>query len=128
MTGTDILIAILIGAAIALFHALALGIATQLMVHTPVVFGRAMTIVLLEYAAALLVGMILLLTFDNQRFAIAGAVITYLFTGAILIDRWLCTQDGERLGMGNGVLNQALQIPLLIPLLIIAWWLYDILT
>lgn len=128
MTATDILLAILIGAVIALFHAFALRIATQLMVHVPVVFGRAMTIVLLEYAAALLAGMILFLILDDQKFAIAGAAVTYLFTGAILIDRWLTTQSGDRLGMGNGVLNQALQIPLLIPLLIIAWWLYDILT
>ena len=128
MTAANILIAVLIGSVVALFHALALRIATELMVHVPVRFGRALTIVLLEYAVVFLVCIILFWAVDNQTLTILAGAFIYLFAGAALIDLWITTQDGDPLGMGNGVLNQAIQIPILIPLLIIAWWLYDLLV
>ena len=128
MTVANILIAVLIGSVVALFHALALRIATELMVHVPVRFTRALAIVLLEYAAVFLVCIILFWVLDNQPLTILAGAFIYLFAGAALIDLWITTQDGDPLGMGNGVLNQAIQIPILIPLLIIAWWLYDLLV
>jgi hypothetical protein len=128
MTATNILIAVLIGSVIVLFHALALRFATQLMVHVSVRIGRALSIILLEYAAVFLVCIILFWALDNQTITILAGAFIYLFAGAALIDLWITTQDGDPLGMGNGVLNQAIQIPLLIPLLIIAWWLYDLLV
>jgi len=128
MTVANILIAVLIGSVVALFHALALRIATELMVHVPVRFTRALAIVLLEYAAVFLVCIILFWAVDNQPLTILAGAFIYLFAGAALIDLWITTQDGDPLGMGNGVLNQAIQIPILIPLLIIAWWLYDLLV
>ncbi len=128
MTVANILIAVLIGSVVALFHALALRIATELMVHVPVRFTRALAIVLLEYAAVFLVCIILFWALDNQPLTILAGAFIYLFAGAALIDLWITTQDGDPLGMGNGVLNQAIQIPILIPLLIIAWWLYDLLV
>jgi len=128
MTATNVLIAILIGSVIVLIHALALKFATQLMVHVSVQFGRALSIILLEYAAIFLVCIILFWALNNQTITILAGAIIYLFAGAALINFWLTTQDGDPLGMGNGVLNQAIQIPLLIPLFIIAWWLYDLLV
>jgi hypothetical protein len=128
MTATNILIAILIGSVIVLFHALALRFATQLMVHVSVHFGRALSIILLEYGAIFLVCIILFWLLNNQTIIILAGAFVYLFAGAALIDLWITSADGNPLGMGNGILNQAIQIPLLIPQFIIAWWLYDLLV
>jgi hypothetical protein len=128
MTATNVLIGVLIGSVIILFHAMALKFATRLMVHVSVQFGRALSIILLEYLAVFLVCIILFWLLDNQTIIVLAGAFIYLFAGAALIDIWITTADGDPLGMGNGVLNQAIQIPLLIPLLIIAWWLYDILV
>ncbi|MBI4005185.1 MAG: hypothetical protein HY356_00845 [Gammaproteobacteria bacterium] len=127
MTPLDILIAIVIGTVVAFFHSLALRVATRLMVNVPVLFRRALSIVLLEYMAVLLIGMILFLVLKSQTFTLVIGSLTYLFTGAVLIDLWINTKEGHRLGIGNGVLIQAIQIPILVPLIIIAWLLYDIL-
>jgi hypothetical protein len=126
MTPLDILIVIVIGAVVVFFHSLALRVATRLMISVPVLFQRAFIIVLLEYAAVFIAVMILLLVLKSQPFSILIGSLTYLFTGAVLIDIWI-TKEGERLGIGNGVLIQAIQIPILVPLIIIAWLLYDIL-
>jgi len=126
MTPRTIFIAIIIGSAVIFFHSLALRIATRLMINVPVLFQRAFFIVLLEYTAVFIAVMILLLVLKSQPFSILIGSLTYLFTGAFLIDIWI-TKEGERLGIGNGVLIQAIQIPILVPLIIIAWLLYDIL-
>ena len=126
MTPRTIFIAIIIGSAVIFFHSLALRIATRLMINVPVLFQRAFFIVLLEYTAVFIAVMILLLVLKSQPFSILIGSLTYLFTGAVLIDIWI-TKEGERLGIGNGVLIQAIQIPILVPLIIIAWLLYDIL-
>ena len=126
MTPRTIFIAIIIGSAVIFFHSLALRIATRLMINVPVLFQRAFFIVLLEYATVFITVMILLLVLKSQPFSILIGSLTYLFTGAVLIDIWI-TKEGQRLGIGNGVLIQAIQIPILVPLIIIAWLLYDIL-
>ncbi len=127
MTPLDILIAIAIGTVVAFFHSLALRVTTRLMVNVPVLFRRALSIVLLEYMAIFVIAMILFLGLKSQTFALVIGSLTYLFTGAVLIDLWINTKEGDRLGIGNGVLIQAIQIPILVPLIIIAWLLYDIL-
>ena len=126
MTPRTIFIAIIIGSAVIFFHCLALRIATRLMINVPVLFQRAFFIVLLEYATVFITVMVLLLVLESQPFSILIGGLAYLFTGAVLIDIWI-TKEGQRLGIGNGVLIQAIQIPILVPLIIIAWLLYDIL-
>jgi len=128
MTPRDILIAVVIGAVVALFHSLALRVATRLMINVPVPFRRALSIIVLEYVAVFVIGMILFLALKSQTFTLVIGSLTYLFTGAVLIDFWINTKEGDRLGIGNGVLIQAIQIPILVPLIIIAWLLYDTLV
>ena len=129
MTSPDnILIAVVIGTVITLFHSLALRVATRLMVNVPITFRRALSIIVLEYMAVFLIAIILFLGLKSQLITVVIGSLTYLFTGAALIDFWITTQEGQRLGFGNGVLIQAIQIPILVPLVIIAWLLYDILV
>ena len=128
MSYGDIIIAVVIGAVVAIFHSLALRVATRLMVNIPVTYQRALSIIVLEYTAVFLVAMILYLGLENQLITVVIGSLTYLFGGAALIDYWITTQEGQRLGIGNGILIQAIQIPILVPLIIIAWLLYDIIV
>jgi len=128
MSYADIFIAVVIGAVVAVFHSLALRIATRLMVSVSVTYQRALTIIVIEYAVVFFVAMILFLALENQPITVVIGSLAYLFTGAVLMDFWITTQEGQRLGFGNGVLIQAIQIPILVPLIIIAWLLYDILV
>ena len=128
MPYADISIAVVIGALVAFFHSLALRVATRLMVHVSVTYQRALTIIVIEYIVVFLVALILFLALENQPITAVIGSLTYLFAGAALIDFWITRQEGQRLGFGNSVLIQAIQIPILVPLIIIAWLLYDILV
>lgn len=128
MSYMDISIAVIIGAVVAFFHSQALRVATRLMVHVSVTHQRALTIIVTEYIVVFLVAMILFLGLENQPVTVVIGSLTYLFSGAALIDFWITTQEGQQLGFGNGILIQAIQIPILVPLIIIAWLLYDILV
>jgi hypothetical protein len=111
----------------AVCHALALSIATRLMVEIQVPYRQAIRIVAVEYVAVgLVVGVLLALNVDVRALTITAAVMTYLFAGAACLGAWLHFSDGTRLGAGNGVLIQAIQIPLIIPVLILASYLIDL--
>ena len=107
-------------------HAVVLRIATNLMVHVAVIYGRAYKIVVVEYLAGAAVLGILLLTGITDQIAayiVAGAVL--LFVGAFCIGKWLSFDDGDRVGVGNGILIQFVQIPLVLPFAILASFLID---
>lgn len=125
MTLVQIIPAILIAS---LFHALALKIATKLMLEVPVKYGQAYKIVSLEYLAIAAVAAILIFAkLGGQAVAIALCSFTYLLVGATCIGRWISSSNGAPLGVGNGVLIQAIQIPLIVPVVILASFLIDLL-
>ncbi len=101
-------------------HPLILRLAIRLMVEVPVRYAHACRIVGIEYLAAGVALLLLIYTRTlsaTASYAIAAAVL--IVTGAVLIGRGLSFADGVRLGVGNGVLIQFMQIPLTLPLLII---------
>ncbi|MGH8120136.1 MAG: hypothetical protein ACRESK_05920 [Gammaproteobacteria bacterium] len=128
MSFVHILIAVAIGVVVAFFHSLALQVATRLMINVSVTYQRALTIIVIEYTVVFFVAMILFLALENQPLTVVSGSLAYLFTGAALMDIWITAQGGQRLGIGNGVLIQAIQIPILVPLVIIAWLLYDMIV
>ena len=130
VSSTEIIIAIAIAIAIAsLCHALALKIATKLMVEVPVKYGKAYLIVLVEYLAV--GGVVAGLWFADiggLTPAIIAAAFTYLLVGAACIGTAIPGIDGARLGVGNGVLIQAIQVPIIVPFLILGSFLRDLLA
>lgn len=110
-----------LAAAIAIvLHALALRIATALMVEVRVDYVLALKIVAIEYAAmSVFAGAVMGLQLGNLTVVIAGCSIAYLLAGAACVGYWLAFKDGSRVGLGNGVLIQAIQIPLIIPVIIV---------
>ncbi|MCA1850995.1 MAG: hypothetical protein LC647_00960 [Beggiatoa sp.] len=130
MSSTEIIIAIAIAIAMAsLCHALALKIATKLMVEVPVKYGKAYLIVLIEYLAV--GGVVAGLWFADiggLTPAIIAAAFTYLLVGAACIGTAIPGIDGARLGVGNGVLIQAIQVPIIVPFLILGSFLRDLLA
>lgn len=117
MPWVQIIPAALVAAAL---HALALRIVTALMVEVPVKYSLALKIVAIEYAAVLvLAGGLAGLHLGSQTVVIVGGSLAYLFVGAACIGLWITFGDGKRLGVGNGVLIQAIQIPLIIPVVIV---------
>jgi hypothetical protein len=101
-------------------HALALRVAAALMVEARVRYALALKIVAIEYAAILLAaGAIAVVDPGSVALAVAAGSLAYVFTGAACIGFWLSFPEGERVGLGNGVLIQAIQIPLLIPVIIV---------
>lgn len=111
----------------ALFHALALCIATRLMVEIPVRYRDAIMAVAVEYAAvAVVVGVLLALQANTGPILISAGALTYLFAGALYLGKRLHFADGAPMGAGNGVLVQAIQIPLIIPVLILGSFLVDL--
>ncbi|MBI2970589.1 MAG: hypothetical protein HYY36_07585 [Gammaproteobacteria bacterium] len=122
------LVQIVLAAALAsAFHALALRITVKLMVEVTVNYGRAFLIVAIEYLAiAGVVGALLAMEVGSQTLVIVAASVAYLFVGAAFIGSWFQFENGTRVGVGNGVLIQAIQIPLIIPVLIVGSFLFDI--
>lgn len=114
-----------VGAAVV--HALALCIVARFTVRADVTYSKALKIVVLEYAAVAAVAGVLLGTqIGNQTVTIVACSLAYLFVGAGFIGTGLGFDNGTRLGVGNGILIQALQIPLIIPVLIVGSFLFDV--
>ena len=108
-------------AVVTAIHALVLRIAARLMVHVSVEFRRAYQIVAVEYGVAgAVLGTLLLAGVTRSTTAYVVAVVGLLFVGAFCIGRWLAFEGGDRLGVGNGVLIQFVQIPLILPFAILA--------
>jgi hypothetical protein len=126
VSSTQIIIAIAIAIA-SLCHALALKIATKLMVDVPVKYGKAYLIVLVEYLAVGGVAAGLLFAdIGGPTLAITAVTFTYLLVGAACIGTAIPGIDGARLGVGNGVLIQAIQVPIIVPFLILGSFLRDL--
>jgi hypothetical protein len=128
VSSTEIIITITIAIA-SLSHAFALKIATKLMVEVPVKYGKAYLIVLVEYLAV--GGVVAGLWFADiggLTPAIIAAAFTYLLVGAACIGTAIPGIDGARLGVGNGVLIQAIQVPIIVPFLILGSFLRDLIA
>lgn len=123
VNATQIIIAIAIAS---LCHALALKIATKLMVEVPVKYGKAYLIVLVEYLAVGSVAAALWFAGVGPTLAIIAGTFTYLLVGAACIGTAVPGIDGARLGVGNGVLIQAIQVPIIVPFLILGSFLRDL--
>ncbi|MGE0386436.1 MAG: hypothetical protein AB7Q97_17040 [Gammaproteobacteria bacterium] len=106
-------------------HAVALRIAARLMVDVPVSYRKALGVVAAEYVAVAAVAITLAGLAGAGVAAIAIGAIAYLAVGALLIGRSLHLADGSAVGTGNGVLIQAIQVPLLLPVAILASYAYD---
>jgi hypothetical protein len=112
---------ILLAASVAAtFHALALIVATRLMVEVRVPYRSALAIVAIEYAAvAVLAGLMIAGDLGARSLVIVLCSFVYLGVGAVLLGRRIRFAEGDLLGIGNGVLIQAIQIPLIIPVLVV---------
>lgn len=124
MTLTQIIPAVLLAA---VCHALALRIATRMMVDVRVSCLFAVKIIAVEYAAmAAIAAAVTWLVPGNNAVPLAAATLAYLFVGAACIGSWIGFDNGARVGVGNGILIQAIQVPLVIPVLIIGSFLIDL--
>lgn len=102
-------------------HVLALRVAVRLMVELRVEWPLAARIIGAEYVAvSLIVAGLLALAPGEQALTLVVASLAYLFIGAYCLGRWVRFTDGSAVGVGNGVLIQAIQIPLIIPVFILA--------
>jgi len=116
----DIVKLLLAAVAVTAIHAVVLRIAARLMVHVSVDYRRAYQIVAVEYLlAGALLGVLLLTNLTRPATAYVIAIVGLLFVGAFCIGRWLVFEEGQRLGVGNGVLIQFVQIPLVLPFAIL---------
>ena len=122
-----VVLKIMLGVALAvLFQALALCITSRLMVEVPIRYQRALLIVGIEYLAiAVVAGTCVLAGIENLAITISAGSLTYLFVGAACIRAWIRFAGGAPVDVGNGVLIQAIQIPIIIPVLIVGSFLYD---
>jgi hypothetical protein len=124
MTALQIVPALLFAA---VCHVVALRVATRLMVDVQIDLRLAAKIVAIEYfATACIAGLLLALSPSGNTLPLAVGALTYLFVGAACVSIWIGFGDGTRVGFGNGVLIQAIQIPLIIPVAIIASFLIDL--
>jgi hypothetical protein len=124
MTLLQIVPAVLLAAAC---HVVALRVATRLMVDVRIPNRLAVKIVAIEYAAtACIAGLVLMLLPAGNTVPLTAGALAYLFVGAACIGIWIAFSDGTRVGLGNGVLIQAIQIPLIIPVVIAASFLFDL--
>jgi len=124
MTLPQIALAALFAAAC---QAVALRVATRLMVEVRIAWALAAKIVIIEYVAAgCIAGLLLALAPGEHAAPVTAGALVYLFAGAACIAAWIGFGDGARVGLGNGVLIQAIQVPLIIPVLIAGSFLFDL--
>ncbi|MGQ0656858.1 MAG: hypothetical protein ACT4NU_01995 [Chromatiales bacterium] len=106
-------------------HPFVLRIATGLMLEVQVPVPKAFRIVIVEYVAAgVTLALLMALNVTGQTVALGVAAIVLVAVGAILIGKWLSFPNGGRLGIGNGVLIQFMQVPLTVPFLILVSFLF----
>ncbi|MGH6634741.1 MAG: hypothetical protein ACRED0_00910 [Gammaproteobacteria bacterium] len=110
-------------------HPWVLRVATAMMVEAQVPYARAFRIVAIEYVAGgAALAALSLIKLTGQTTALILAAVVLVFVGAILVGKWLSFANGEQVGVGNGVLIQFMQVPLVIPLLILVSFLFDATT
>jgi hypothetical protein len=101
-------------------HGLILRFAVRLMLEVRVDARTAYAIIAAEYsAAALLLGVVWIVAATAWKLPVALAFTGLVITGAVLIGRWISLPDGAPLGVGNGLLVQFMQVPMVIPLAIL---------
>lgn len=107
-------------------HALVLRMATNLMVEVRIRYSTAYKIVVTEYVAAgVIAGILLVSQIFKPTASYIVAAIVLVSVGATCIGRWLSFGNGDRVGVGNGVLIQFMQIPLVVPFAIILSFLFN---
>jgi hypothetical protein len=117
---------ILTAAVAAAVHALFLSFAVKLMVEIQIRYGHACGIVGVQYVTAgLCAGGLVLGGIEDPRWLTVMAAAMLVCVGAVLIGSTLRFASGERLGVGNGVLIQFMQIPLILPFVILASFFWD---
>ncbi|MGH8654801.1 MAG: hypothetical protein ACREYE_22750 [Gammaproteobacteria bacterium] len=111
------------------FHPLVLRVATAMMVEAQVPYAQAFRIVAIEYAAS---GVVLtalsFIKLTGRTTALILAAVVLVAVGATLVGKWLSFANGDQVGVGNGVLIQFMQVPLVIPLLIGVSFFFDATT
>lgn len=123
MTPMEIIVA---AAFAALCQTVALRVATRLMVEVRIAYRVAAKIVAIEYGAIACIAGVLLALTQSHTLPLAAGALAYLIIGAACISHWIGFDDGTRVGLGNGVLIQAIQVPLIIPVLIAGSFLFDL--
>lgn len=110
-------------------HPWVLRVATAMMVEAQVPYGQAFRIIAIEYVVGgVALAALSLVDVTGQTTALILAAVVLVFVGATLVGKWLSFANGEELGVGNGVLIQFMQVPLVIPLLILVSFLFDAAT
>lgn len=107
-------------------HPWVLRLATAMMVEAQVPYSRAFRIVAIEYAAGgAVLATLSFVRLTGQATALILAAVALVAVGATLVGKRLSFANGELVGVGNGVLIQFMQVPLVIPLLIVVSFLFD---
>ena len=104
---------------VAAVHGLILRFAVKLMVEVSMQVRTAYAIIALEYVVAAAIAGLLLATDSAWQVPAALASIGLIATGAVLIGRRVALPDGEPVGLGNGILIQFMQVPMVVPLAIL---------
>ena len=107
---------VLVAAAV---HGQILRFAVKLMVEVSMQERAAYAIIALEYIVAAAIAGALLAVNSAWQLPAALAAIGLLATGAVLIGRRVALPGGEPVGVGNGILIQFMQVPMVVPLAIL---------
>ncbi len=101
--------------AAAAVHGQILRFAVKLMVEVNMPARVAYAIIALEYLIAAAIAGMLLAAESAWQVPAALAAVGLLATGAVLIGRRVALPGGEPVGVGNGILIQFMQVPMVIP-------------
>jgi hypothetical protein len=107
---------VLVAAAV---HGQILRFAVKLMVEVSMQVRAAYAIIALEYIVAAGIAGALLAVNSAWQLPAALAAVGLLATGAVLIGRRVALPGGEPVGVGNGILIQFMQVPMVVPLAIL---------
>ncbi|MBI1732680.1 MAG: hypothetical protein HYR49_07945 [Gammaproteobacteria bacterium] len=120
MTTSQIATNIVLLVAAAAGHGLILRFAVRVMLEVPVSARTSYGIIAAEYAVgAILFGLAAAVSPSAWKLPAALAFIGLVATGAVLIGRNITLPDGGALGVGNGLLIQFMQVPMVIPFVIL---------
>ena len=101
-------------------HGLILRFAIKLMIEVRMPMRAAYRIIATEYTVAAAITGVLVMT-GNPAWQLPAALASagLITTGAVLIGRGVALPGGEPVGVGNGILIQFMQVPMVIPLAIL---------
>lgn len=119
MTATDGALYLGLFVVAAALHGVILRFAVRLMVEVSMQARAAYAIIALEYAVAAAIAAVLLAMDPAWQLPTALAATGLIATGAVLIGRRVVLPGGEPVGVGNGILIQFMQVPMVIPLAIL---------